>query len=54
MIIAPVARRFEMAPDVQVPVASVKTLIKLKTAADRPNDLDDLRRLKMLLPHEFE
>ncbi len=48
------ARRFELAPDVEVPVVTVKTLARLKTAAGRPNDLDDLRRLKMLLPHEFE
>lgn len=48
------ARRFELAPDITVPVATIKTLIKLKTAAGRPNDLDDLRRLKLLFPHEFE
>lgn len=49
-----VARRFEMAPDINVPVATIKTLIKLKTTAGRPNDLDDIRRLKMLYPHEFD
>jgi hypothetical protein len=48
------ARRFELAPDINVPVATIKTLIKLKTTAGRPNDLDDLRRLKLLFPHEFE
>jgi len=47
------ARHFEMAPDVIVPVASIKALTQLKTAAGRPNDLDDLRRLKMLFPDEF-
>ena len=47
------ASYFEMAPEVNVPVASIKALIQLKTTAGRPNDLDDLRRLKMLFPHEF-
>ena len=46
-------KQFEIAPDVFVPVASIKVLAQLKTAAGRPNDLDDLRRLKMLFPHEF-
>lgn len=47
------ARHFEMAPDVIVPVACIKALTTLKLAAGRPNDLDDLRRLKMLFPDEF-
>lgn len=47
------SKQFEIAPDVFVPVASIKALARLKTAAGRPNDLDDLRRLKMLFPHEF-
>jgi len=43
------ARRYELAPDLWVPVVQAETLIEMKQRAGRPRDLDDVVRLKRLL-----
>lgn len=42
--------RVELAPDLLVPVLNLPRLLALKLAAGRPNDLDDIRRLRKLFP----
>ncbi len=42
----------EIAPDLFVRFVSIPTLIKMKKAANRPRDLDDIEHLEMLLNEE--
>jgi hypothetical protein len=42
------AVRYELAPDLFVPVVAVAKLIEMKRAAGRPRDLDDIAKLERL------
>lgn len=42
------ARLESFAPDLQIPVISLGTLLRMKTAADRPQDQEDIRKLRKL------
>lgn len=42
------ALRGELLPDLQVPFVSIPTLIRMKQAAGRPRDLDDVQHLQWL------
>jgi hypothetical protein len=49
------ARRFEIQPGTMVPIVRFETLVRLKLAANRPIDIDDiekLRRLKRMIGEE--
>jgi hypothetical protein len=45
------ALRYEIAPDVTVPVVRMETLFTLKRQASRPIDLDDIEKLQRLRNH---